>query len=199
MFAAVQILSLFFPFLISSQQTGEKTPIKLRVYDTKANLNLILYPFFLNHVENQLKSSHQSFFGVSQKMSGISYFRLIFLLTFDKHHSTQEVHPLHVSIPTKSFSRLRVVHMVGPLRLDTNTFLAGTYTITIAQMIATALTTDNIMVKNSVRQRYFSPPWGGFWSFGIFVAVVSKNCLYLSYFALKSLCFLNTDFNLVEL
>ena len=56
---------------------------------------------------------------------------LVFGLTFDKHHSTQEVHPSQVSMPTKSFSNLSVVHMVGPSKLDSNTFLDGTYTITI--------------------------------------------------------------------
>jgi hypothetical protein len=39
-------------------------------------------------------------------------------------------------------------------------------------MMATADTTAIIIVKNSVRQRYFSPPWGGFCSLGIFGLVL---------------------------
>ena len=36
-------------------------------------------------------------------------------------------------------------------------------------MMATADTTDKNMVRKSVRHKYFSPPWGGFFNFGMIV------------------------------
>ena len=47
-------------------------------------------------------------------------------LTFERHHSTHEVQPLHTSMPDRLPSLARVVHIFGPCRLDSKTILAGT-------------------------------------------------------------------------